>query len=132
MMIADMLWDMERQFWTESAAFHDRHMADECILLLPPPAGVLTKDGILGSLNESPPWAGVRFGGRRLLTMHERVLVLAYNATAHRRNDPVTYRALVSSLYRNRDGSWKMAFHQQTPDEVFSGATGRFERLREP
>jgi hypothetical protein len=132
MTIDELLWDNERKFWTEATAFHQHHMADECLLLLPPPAGVLTKEGFGVWLNENPPWAGIRFGGRRLLALHERVLMLAYNATAHRRNDPVTYRALASSVYRNRDGEWKLAFHQQTLDELFSGATGRFERLREP
>ena len=44
----------------------------------------------------------------------------------------MTYRALASSVYVNRDGDWRRTFHQQTVDEVLSGSTGRFELLKEP
>lgn len=126
------LWAMEQKFWLEPPTFHALHLTDDCVLLLPPPAGVLTKESAITLINETPPWAGVRFGGRRVLRVQDRVLLLAYSATAHRRKQLTTYRALVSSLYVNRDGNWNIAFHQQTLDEPLSGATGRFELLKEP
>ena len=130
--LEESLWDMEQKFWLEDADFHARHLADDCVLLLPSPAGVLGKEGVLALIQQAPRWAGIRFGGRRVLRLHDRVVLLAYNATAHRRKELATYRALVSSVYSHRDGNWSLSFHQETPDEALSGATGRFQVLREP
>ena len=130
--LEENLWAMEQKFWLEGTDFHARHLTADCVLLLPPPAGVLTKDAAIAFIKEATPWAGVRFGGRRVVRLHERVLLLAYNATAHRRKELQTHRVLVSSTYVNRDGDWNVAFHQQTLDEAFSGATGRFEILKQP
>ena len=130
--LQETLWDMEQKFWVEGADFHARHMTDDCVVLMPPPAGVLSRDSAVELVRETPRWTGVRFGGRRVLQLHDRIFLLAYNASAHRRKELSTYRALASSIYINRDGDWRLAFHQQTLDEVLSGATGRFEMLKEP
>ncbi|MEQ1800608.1 MAG: hypothetical protein ABL989_01720 [Gammaproteobacteria bacterium] len=132
MTLQETLWDMEQKLWLEEADFHVRNLTDDCVLLLPPPAGVLGKDAAVALVRETPRWTGVRFGGRRLLRLHDRIILLAYNASAHRRKELTTYRTLASSVYVNRDGDWRIAFHQQTLDEVLSGATGRFELLKEP
>lgn len=132
MSLEETFWGMEQKLWLEGADFHARHLTDDCVLLLPPPAGVMTKDAAIANIKETPPWAGVRFGGRRVLKLQDRVLLLAYSATAHRRKELATYRTLASSIYVNRFGDWNVAFHQQTLDEAFSGATGRFELLKEP
>ncbi|MEO7386701.1 MAG: hypothetical protein ABIX37_07195 [Gammaproteobacteria bacterium] len=129
--LEETLWDLEQKFWLEGAEFHTRHLTDDCVLLLPQPAGVLSKDAAVALVRETAPWTGVRFGGRRLLRLHDRIILLAYTASAHRRKELTTYRALASSVYVNRDGDWRRNFHQQTLDEVLSGATGRFERLKD-
>ncbi|MDH5276924.1 MAG: hypothetical protein OEW88_10925 [Gammaproteobacteria bacterium] len=126
------LWELEQKFWLEGPDFHARHLTDDCVLLLPRPAGVLSKDSAIAWVRDTPRWTGVRFGGRRLLRLNDRTILLAYNASAHRRKELTTYRVLASSLYVNRDGDWHVAFHQETLDEVLSGATGRFETLKEP
>ncbi len=130
--IEDSLWVLEQKLWVEDADFCARLLTDDCVLLMPPPAGVLTKDAAIEWIKVTPRWAGVRFGGRRVVRLSDRILLLAYSATAHRRKELGTHRALVSSVYVNRDGNWNLAFHQQTLDEAFSGATGRFEILQEP
>ena len=130
--LEESLWDLEKKVWLEGAVFYSQLLTDDCVLLLPPPAGVLGKDAAIAYINETPRWAGVRFGGRRIVRLHERVLLLTYNATAHRRKELATYRVLASSAYVNRLGDWNLAFHQETLDEAFSGATGRFEVMKEP
>jgi hypothetical protein len=130
--LEETLWDLEQKFWLEGPDFHARQLTDDCVLLLPQPAGVLGKDGAVEWVRATPRWTGVRFGGRRLLRLHDRVILLAYNASAHRRKELTTYRTLVSTVYVNRDGDWRVAFHQETLDEVLSGATGRFQLLKEP
>jgi len=128
----ESLWALEQKFWLEGADFHAQLLTDDCILLLPPPSGVMSKDAAIELIRETPRWAGVRFGGRRVQRLHDRIILLAYNASAHRRKELTTHRALVSSVYVNRDGDWRLTFHQETLDEVLSGATGRFELLKEP
>jgi hypothetical protein len=130
--IEDNLWILEQKLWTEDADYCARQFTNDCVLLLPPPAGVLAREAAIEWIRATPRWAGVRFGGRRVLRLSDRILLLAYNATAHRRKELGTHRALVSSVYVNRDGNWNLAFHQQTLDEAFSGATGRFQVLQEP
>jgi hypothetical protein len=130
--LEESLWDMEQKFWLEGSDFHARNLTDDAVLLLPQPAGVLAKDAAVAWVRETLPWTGVRFGGRRVLRLHDRIILLAYNASAHRRKELTTYRALASSVYVNRDGDWRRTFHQQTVDEVLSGSTGRFELLKEP
>jgi hypothetical protein len=126
------LWDMEQKFWLDGADFHARHLTEDCVLLLPRPTGVLSKDSAIEWIRDTPRWTGVRFGGRRPLRLNDRIILLTYSASAHRRKELTTYRVLASSLYVNRDGEWRVAFHQETLDEVLSGATGRFETLTEP
>jgi hypothetical protein len=126
------LWELAQKFWLEGPDFHARHLTDDCVLLLPRPTGVLSKDSAIAWVRDTPRWTGVRFGGRRLLRLNDRTILLAYNASAHRRKELTTYRVLASSLYVNRDADWHVAFHQATLDEVLSGATGRFETLKEP
>jgi hypothetical protein len=130
--IEDNLWVLEQKLWVEGADFYAQQLTDDCVLLMPPPAGVLGKDAAIEWIKATPRWAGVRFGGRRVLKLHDRILVLAYSATAHRRKELGTHRALVSSVYVNRNGNWNLACHQQTLDEAFSGATGRFQVMKEP
>ncbi|MEO8223480.1 MAG: hypothetical protein ABI661_01640 [Gammaproteobacteria bacterium] len=132
MTLEESLWDLEQKFWLGDAAFYAQHRTDDCCLLLPQPAGVLGKDGAVAWARETVPWTGVRFGGRRVIRLHDRIVLLAYNASAHRRKELTTYRTLASSVYVNRDGDWRRAFHQQTQDEILSGATGRFQQLKEP
>jgi hypothetical protein len=131
MTLDENLWALEQKFWLDGPEFHARQLTDDCVLLLPQPAGVLAKDAAVDWVRDTPRWAGVRFGGRRVLRLHERIILLAYNASAHRRKELTTYRTLASSVYVNRDGDWRMAFHQETLDEVLSGATGRFELLKQ-
>ena len=128
----ESLWDMEQKFWLDGADFHARHLTDDAVSLLPQPAGVQAREAAVAWVRETLPWTGVRFGGRRILRLHDRIIMLTYNASAHRRKELTTYRVLASSVYVNRDGKWRRAFHQQTPDEVLSGSTGRFESLKEP
>ena len=39
--IEDNLWVLEQKLWVEDADFCARHLTDDCVLLMPPPAGVL-------------------------------------------------------------------------------------------
>jgi hypothetical protein len=57
----------------------------------------------------------VSFEDVRWVQLTPEAIVLAYRASAQREGDSLRYSALASSAYVNSGGSWKLAFHQQTP-----------------
>ncbi|MGH9032172.1 MAG: DUF4440 domain-containing protein [Acidimicrobiia bacterium] len=78
------------------------------------PGTVLSKDRALEEIAAAPPWAEFRIEEPRVVRLTEQSAVLTYRATARREDGP-EYHALMSSVYVASGGSWRMAFHQQTP-----------------
>lgn len=72
---------------------------------------MISVDGEADPISEARTAAFSKQGFRQL---GDDVAILTYRASAKRANGE-PYRALVSSAYTKRGGSWKMAFHQQTP-----------------
>lgn len=121
--LEDHLFRMERKFWTEGAEFFERNLAYTAIMVFPDPAGVVTNEQIVSSLGPKARWSEVVLEEHRLLELSDRAAVVTYKATAKRRNgEPYVVRA--SSAYVRDGGSWKLAFHQQTPLQTVSVAAG--------
>ena len=78
------------------------------------PGVVLPKDRALEEIAEAPAWAEFRIEEPRVVRLTEYSAVLTYRATARREGEP-EYHALMSSMYVENGGTWKVAFHQQTP-----------------
>ena len=78
------------------------------------PGIVLSKDRALEEIAKAPPWVEFRIDEPRVVRLTEQSAVLTYRATARRDGEP-EYHALMSSMYVESGGSWKMSFHQQTP-----------------
>jgi hypothetical protein len=57
----------------------------------------------------------VRFQKVRVIRLTDDAAIVTYKASAQREGQGSEYVALVSSAYVSRDGTWKLAFHQQTP-----------------
>ena len=112
--LKDHLLRLEREFWTQGPQFFDRNLAYAAIMVFPEPTGVLTRDQIVASLDRQERWSEVSFDGHRVLELSDRAAMLTYKATAKRRKDE-PYVALASSAYVRDGGTWKLAFHQQTP-----------------
>jgi hypothetical protein len=109
------LLDLERQFWKGDADFYRRHLSDHAVMVFPEPAGVLPRDRILETIASAPRWNDVRIEHARVAWPTPETALLIYKAAARRAGDANDYVALVSSVYINQDGSWKLAFHQHTP-----------------
>ncbi|WP_390891081.1 hypothetical protein [Dactylosporangium matsuzakiense] len=43
-------------------------------------------------------------------------MALVYRAAARRASEAEPYRAIMTSVYTRRGGSWRLALHQQTPE----------------
>jgi hypothetical protein len=116
---ADELVELEERGWralaTEGAGgpFYAEVLDREVLMLLPGGLVIADRDAALGAMS-GPPWSEYRIEApvARLLTPDAGFV--AYGVRA-RRGDAPEYSALVSSAYVRRDGSWRLAFHQQTP-----------------
>jgi hypothetical protein len=81
------------------------------------PGMVLTKPQTIDAIANGPRWNSVDFTDQRLVRLTPDAVVLVYRASGSRDGgDP--YSALVSSVYVARDGEWKVALHQQSPERT--------------
>lgn len=83
-------------------------------MVFPAPVGVLTKDRVVAEIGAAPPWSSFRIEDPRVVRLTDHSAILTYRASAQREGQPV-YSALMCSAYVERNGSWRLAFHQQTP-----------------
>ena len=108
--------ELEWRFWTEgggSAAFWGAHFADDGIVALE--MGLLDKSDTMSAMEQSQPWASVTMDDVREVELAPGSVALAYRARGHREGDSDAYEAIVSSVYAERPGGWRLVLHQQTP-----------------
>jgi hypothetical protein len=113
--ITDRLFDLEEQFWKGGSAFYRRNLADAAVMIFPDPSGVMIKDEICSSIEDSPRWEDVQLEEHRVMELDDNAVVVSYKATATREGEILPYVARASSAYVRDGASWKLAFHQQTP-----------------
>jgi len=113
--LREILVEMEERFWTDGEDFYREHLADEALMAFPEPAGVMERDATVEAIAQAPRWKVVEFEEVRVLRPGPEVAVLVYKAEAQRPEQEAPYSAVVSSLYVRRAGTWRLAFHQQTP-----------------
>ncbi len=106
---------LEKQFWSGDADFYRRHLDDKCLVTFPTMAGVKTKDEIAAmTRGDEPRWKDLKMRDTGFMEPLKGMAVLSYEADAHRASGE-RYHAFVTSGYVQRNGEWKLAFHQQTP-----------------
>jgi hypothetical protein len=118
MSLETQLLDVEKRLWRNDAElYHDT--LTETALLVFPETGVITRDvaveAILAENAEGRRWAEVNFEGVRSVQLTDDVALLTYQVTARWEHEESEYPALASSVYVKREGTWKLAFHQQSP-----------------
>ena len=108
------LWAREQEFWLGGADVYRQHMADDAALVFP--GMVLTKAQAIDSIANGARWTSVSFTEQRLVTLTPDAVVLIYRGSGRREPQAAPYSAMVSSVYVRRDGEWRLALHQQSPD----------------
>jgi hypothetical protein len=87
-------------------------------LLVFPETGVITRevavDAIVAENAEGRKWAEVEFDDLRTLQLSRDVILLTYRVAARWEHERSRIAALASSIYVERGGAWKLAFHQQS------------------
>lgn len=111
----EQLWQLEKQFWLGDAAFYERTLAPQALVVLPPPVGVLERTATIDSIRSGARWRDVSFSDRHLAPVAQDTVALAYAARADRGGGEAVYVARCSSVYVRGDRSWCLALHHQTP-----------------
>jgi hypothetical protein len=116
------LWELERRFWIGDASFHAGHLAPEAWMLLPAPAGLMSRTESLQALAQAPRWSEVAFSETKTLAPGDDIALLVYAAEASREepsgdmhSGAGPYRAWCSSTYLRTPSGWRLLLHQQTP-----------------
>jgi hypothetical protein len=116
--LENQLLAVEKQLWRNDVELYQHNLTDEALLVFPE-TGVITRaialDAIRAENAQGRRWAEVQFAAVRSLQVAEDVAVLTYRVTARWEHEVSANSALASSVYVKRKGSWKLAFHQQTP-----------------
>ncbi len=95
-----------------AAAFYEDVLADRVLLLLPGGLVIDDRAEVIAAMRGAP-WDDYALSDERVLELTATSATVAYRARARR--GETEYDALFSSTYVLDAGSWKLAFHQQTP-----------------
>ena len=122
MALEDELLDQERALWEATARadgdYYREHVIDDALFVFP--FFVIGKARCADAVDESGGWSSFSIEDARVIAFGDDAGIVVYKATA-RRGDAAPYVAYMSTAYVKRDGSWKVAFHQQTPVVEASG-----------
>ena len=94
------------------ADFYQQNLVPDAVMVFP--FGVMTREQTIASLETAAPWSRYQIEEPHVLSLGEDSALLAYRATAERAGEP-PYIAYMTTVFVKQDGSWKTAFHQQTP-----------------
>lgn len=117
MALVNELLGLETRFWTEGADYFRAHVDDQAMVAFGTLAGTLDNNSVASSVGGGPRWEAPKIQVKGCLEPTRGFALLTYRAEA-RNPDGQSYSAIVSSGYVDRNGSWKLAFHQHTPIEA--------------
>jgi hypothetical protein len=82
-------------------------------MAFPAPFGIAGRDEVIAAVADGTNWDESELDEVRVTHPAPGTAVVVYRASARRGEN--AYRCYAGSVYVERDGSWKLAFHQQTP-----------------
>lgn len=118
MTLKQQLMEIERRLWTNDPAFYRDNLTDDAALVFKE-TGVITRElavaAIVKENEEGRRWGEVQFDEVRIRHLTTEVALLTYKVVARWEHEESAISAYASSVYVDRNGEWKLAFHQQTP-----------------
>lgn len=112
------LLTLEEAFWEASSAgdgdFYRNHAADDAVFVFY--TGTLDKQACVDAIDGHPVhlshW---RIDAPKVVALADDTALLTYRGYRRHEGETAAEAALTSSVYVQRNGEWKLAFHQQTP-----------------
>lgn len=111
------LMAIERRLWTNDPDFYEATYLPEAVLIFPEVGRIdrgFAIEAIRGENRRGRHWAEVAFDDVATLPLGDGTVLLTYLATARWSDEASPGRTLCATLYVERDGRWRVAFHQQT------------------
>jgi hypothetical protein len=109
--LADTLVAIERELARGGADAYRRYLHADAVLIVP--GMVLDRVETIAAMDASPGWDEFTMERERVIPLAEGAALLTYRFDGRR--GEVRYAAQMGSVYVERDGEWRMIFHQQTP-----------------
>ena len=117
--ILEDLITIERTLWENNAEIYHERYSPEALLIFPG-VGRIDRETAVAAIRkenaEGRAWAEVRFDdvdGRWVKS--DAAALISYMATARWNYESSASKTLCASVYVREGGSWRVAFHQQTP-----------------
>jgi hypothetical protein len=110
--LEENLLAIETELWTGGPEAYRKHTDDKCVVVFEETAATMSREDIAKTA-EKGRWKDIKMTEKGLARLSDEAVVISYDCTATRK-DGQPHHALVSSGYARRNGSWKLAFHQQT------------------
>lgn len=96
----------------DAASFYGPLLIDDALMVVP--GFVVDKAMFVQMVDSEASWTSFAIEEPRITSLTPDAAILVYRAIGQRPGRP-DYVALMSSVYVKRDGRWKLAHHQQTP-----------------
>jgi len=124
--LQEQLIAIERKLWSNDAAFYEAALVDDALLVFAE-TGAITRDVAVSEIErenlEGRRWEEVDFEDVRCVRIAPQTALLAYRVRSRWAHEASGTSSFASSVYVERGGEWKLAFHQQTPTAVSPDVT---------
>lgn len=116
--LLEELHTLERRGWDAlcdgtADAFYGELMTEDGLMVLAN-GQVMTRLEVAAALRDAPTWDGYEIDAPRLVTAGQESAALVYRARALRDGQP-PFEALMTSLYVQVMGRWRLGLYTQTP-----------------
>jgi Domain of unknown function (DUF4440) len=117
MTLSEQLIALEREGWEALVAgrggeYYRQRLAPEAVMAFP--FGVMTREAAIEAMESAPPWASFELIDPHVIELTADAGIVVYSVRAQRPGQE-PYSAVISSTFVRQHGSWKLAFHQQSP-----------------
>lgn len=111
--------DLERKGWdslcdSTGDVFYGEMMTDDAVMVLAS-GDIMDRATVVAALGEAPPWRTYEISDARFVDAGSDSVALVYVGSAYREEDEPAFVGLMSSVYVQRDGAWRLTVYQQTP-----------------
>jgi hypothetical protein len=122
--VQENLLEIERKLWTGNAVIYKHSVTEDAVLIFSE-TGPITREAAVEAIraenSEGRKWEEVEFRDVQVARLTEAARLLTYSVAARREREQSFTNAFASSVYVHHSGSWKLAFHQQTPIQRQAG-----------
>jgi hypothetical protein len=115
---------IERDLWTNDPVVYAASLVPEALLAFAE-TGIIGRDAAVAAIRAENAagrrWAEVAFDDPRLLELGPGAVLLSYRARARWSDAATPISVLCGSVYVERDGAWRLTYHQQS--DIATGQT---------